>query len=116
MAITGSSTAATVLGTTLGGPTVGAVVGVVSGLVVDGVIDEDTLTDQIESLPVEARSKVLKAHFFWMAIEKLGMWIILAVLGFFLIPLLIGYLIPNRRQRKLEQMAFNDPKITHKDV
>ena len=95
-----------VITTTALGATAGAV-----------LVDEpDSLTDVIDSVPEEERADVLKAHSMWEAIESLGWWIVMAVLAFFLLPLIIGYFIPRGSERRMKQMLFDDPNYTTRDM
>ena len=91
------------------------VVGAIAGAAVVGE-QETTIVDAIESVPEEERADVLKAHSMWEAIESLGWWIVMAVLAFFLLPLLVGYFIPRRSERKMKQMLFDDPNYTSRDL
>ena len=91
------------------------VVGAIAGAAVVGE-QEETIVDVIDSVPEEQRADVLKAHSMWEAIESLGWWIVMAVLAFFLLPLLVGYFIPRRSERKMKQMLFDDPNYTSRDL
>ena len=77
---------------------------------------ETSVVDAIDLVPEEERAGVLKAHEMWAAVESLGYWIIVAVLAFFLLPLLVGYILPNGKQRKMQRMMFDNPDIKHKDL
>ena len=91
------------------------VVGAIAGAAVVGE-QETTIVDAIESVPEEERADVLKAHSMWEAIESLGWWIVMAVLAFFLLPLIVGYFIPRRSERRMKQMLFDDPNYTSRDL
>ena len=91
------------------------VIGAIAGAAVVGP-QETTIVDVIDSVPEEERADVLKAHDMWAAVESLGFWIIAAVLAFFLLPLVVGYFLPNGRERKMKAMLFDHPDIKMKDL
>lgn len=82
----------------------GAAVGAIGG---SAAIGESTQTaiDHIQELPEEDRAAALRWISVWDTIRDLGYWSIFATLAFFLIPMVIGYVLPNGRQRKLEKMV-----------
>ncbi len=104
-AATGLPPIATVAGA-LGGATAGAV-----------LVDEpESTADTISKLPEEERAAALKWLAVWDTVKSLGFYAIGAVLAFFLIPLLIGYFLPNGQHRKLKRMAFDNEDIKMKDI
>ena len=108
-----------------GGAILGAAASVATGLPIAAVVtstavgatagsalvgQKESTLDVLEALPEEERASALKNQNMWEAIEGLGWYAMLGILGFFLIPMLIGYVLPNGKQRKMERDMFNDPK------
>ncbi len=110
----------------LGLPPLGVAAGATVGAAVPAVIipdTEQTINDVIKDVPEEERASVLKAHAIWEAVESLGKWVIAVVAGFFFIPMIIGYFLPNGKQRrqkkemiKIKEMLFDREDIKMKDI
>ena len=106
-----SAVGATVLS---GNPIVGIAVGSAAGAATDAVVEEPTTTTDISDLTPEDQATYLNKSLMWSAIETLGGYTIAAILaGLTIVPAIIGYFLPNSRQRKLEKRAFNDPSCPH---
>ena len=60
-------------------------------------------------VPEEKRAGVAKYQATLDLIKEFGVWIGIGLAAWFFVPLLIGYFLPNGRQRKLHRDAFNDP-------
>ena len=116
---------------TTGGATIGAGVSTAAGLAPLPVIastvvgagtgailvaEPESTVDILEALLEEERVEALKNQQMWEAIESLGWYAVLGIVAFFLIPWLIGYLMPNGKQRKMHKMMFDNPKINMKDL
>lgn len=80
------------------------------------VEEPETTADALEKLPEEERASALKWKVFWEFIESLGYYAFLIVAGLIFIPMLMGYFMPNGKQRKMQRMMFDDPKIKSKDM
>ena len=91
------------------------VIGAIAGA---AVVDErvESVVDQLAAIPEEERADALKWIAVWDTIRSLGYWAIGAVLAFFLLPLLIGYFIPRRSEKRMKAMLFDDPKVKMKDL
>jgi len=100
---------------TLINPVVGIVCGTATGAIVNSVTPIEEKLD-LSEIPEEQRAEVLKNQQMWKMIESLGMWAIAGIAAFFIIPLIIGYFMPNRRQRKLERIAFDRDDIKATDL
>ena len=102
----------------LGGSAVGVASVGAMGLAADYLVNEDSdvVVTTLEALPEAQRGAYLKSMNFWNAFRDLGYFGIGAVFLFFLIPYLMGYLIPTKRRRKLERWAYNNPDIKHEDL
>jgi hypothetical protein len=110
VAATGASATCTLIN-----PVVGFVCGAATGIVVNNAIPIDESPD-LSEIPEEQRAEVLKNQQMWKMIESLGVWAIGGIAAFFIIPLVIGYVMPNRRQRKLERIAFDRDDIKATDL
>ena len=91
------------------------VVGAIAGAAVVGE-PEESVADQLAAIPEEERADALKWITVWETIRSLGYYAIAAVLAFFLLPLLIGYFIPRRSERKMKAMLFDDPNVKMRDL
>ena len=60
-------------------------------------------------VPEEQRAGVAKYQATLDLVKQFGWWIGLGLAAWFFVPLLIGYFLPNGKQRKLQRDAFNDP-------
>ena len=60
-------------------------------------------------VPEEKRAGVAKYQATLDLIKEFGVWIGLGLVAWFFVPLIIGYFLPNGKQRKLHKDAFNDP-------
>ena len=88
------------------------------------LVDEpESVVDQLEALPEEDRAQYAQ----WLSViellRSLGYYAIGAVLAFFLLPMLLGYFIPNGKQRRqkremiqMKEALFDNPNITMKDL
>ena len=110
IAATGASATCTLIN-----PVVGFVCGAATGVVVNNAIPIDE-GPNLSEIPEEQRAEVLKNQQMWKMIESLGVWAIGGIAAFFIIPLIIGYVMPNRRQRKLERIAFDRDDIKATDL
>jgi len=110
VAATGASATCTLIN-----PVVGFICGAATGIVVNNAIPADESPD-LSEIPEEQRAEVLKNQQMWKMIESLGVWAIGGIAAFFIIPLVIGYVMPNRRQRKLERIAFDRDDIKATDL
>lgn len=110
VAATGASATCTLIN-----PVVGFICGAATGIVVNNAIPVDESPD-LSEIPEEQRAEVLKNQQMWKMIESLGVWAIGGIAAFFIIPLVIGYVMPNRRQRKLERIAFDRDDIKATDL
>ena len=77
---------------------------------------EESVVDQLAAVPEEERADALRTLTIINTIKELGYWAIAAVLAFFLIPLLVGYFIPRRSERKMKEMLFDNPDIKMRDL
>jgi len=100
---------------TLINPIVGFVCGAATGVIVNDALPPADGPD-LSEIPEAQRAEVLKNQQMWAMVESLGVWIIAIIGSFFMLPLLLGYLMPNKRQRKLEKLAFNNPNIKSTDL
>ena len=110
-----TSTAAAV-GTTVltGNPMLGMTAGAAAGAATDAIIKEPSKCADISDLSDADKADYLNKSLIWGVLEKLGTYTIIAVLaGLTIIPAIIGYFLPNGRQRKLEKRAFNDPTCNY---
>ena len=82
------------------------------------VVDErvESVVDQLAAIPEEERADSLRTLTIINTIKELGFWAIAAVLAFFLIPLLIGYFIPRRSEKRMKAMLFDNPDVKMKDL
>jgi len=110
IAATGASATCTLIN-----PVVGFVCGSATGALVNSVTPPEDNVD-LTDIPEEQRAEVLKNQQMWKMIESLGVWAIGGIAAFFIIPLIIGYVMPNRRQRKLERIAFDRDDIKATDL
>ena len=113
---TAASVTASALGATIGGPFIGAAAGLAAGVATDAAIAPTNAYEAISSLPEEERASALKAQYLWSTIENLGYWVIVGLVAFFSLPMLVGYFLPNGRQRKLEKLAFDNPNMKSEDL
>ena len=92
---TAASTTAAVVGTAVGGPIVGVVAGGAAGVAADILTPSttETETEVIETIPEEQRADVLKNRDIWMAIETLGVWIIVAFGAAWILPTPLSMLV-----------------------
>ena len=91
------------------------VIGAIAGAAVVGP-QEESVVDQLAAVPEEERADALRTLTIINTIKELGYWAIAAVLAFFLIPLLVGYFIPRRSERKMKEALFDNPDIRMKDL
>ena len=91
------------------------VIGAIAGAAVVGP-QEESVVDQLAAVPEEERADALRTLTLLNTIKDLGYWAIMAVLAFFLIPLLVGYFIPRRSEKKMRDLMFDHPDIKMKDL
>lgn len=100
---TGSSTGAAVVGTAVGGPVLGAAAGVTAGITTEVLVEEPVVVRDISDLPPEEQASIIKTEQWVMFFTTFWKWIVGGVLAWFFFPLIIGYLIPNGRQRMMQK-------------
>ena len=100
-----------------GSPLAGIAIGAGAGVAATEILPpSDTFADTLEAIPEEERAAVLKNHDMWAAVESLGYYALLGVLAFILLPLIVGYVLPNRKQKRMERMLFDDPNYSMRDM
>jgi len=100
--------AGSAVGLPLGGTIFTTVTGAGAGAALVGE-PESTLKDELDALPEDERAEAFKYASRWDAIEDIFMYIVAAGAAMMIIPMVLGYLIPRRREKHLERMLFDDP-------
>jgi hypothetical protein len=112
-----TSTVAAVLGTAVGGPVAGAAAGLAAGATTDATIaPSDKGEIDVSTLPPAQQVEIAK-HMEWTELLiKFWQYFLVAGLAWFFIPMLIGYFIPRKSERKMKEMMFDNPDIKMKDL
>ena len=105
-----AATGAAVVGTAVAGPVGGVIAGTGATVVTSVVTPKSGDGIDLNLVPKEDRAGVAKWDATLTVIEHFGFWIAIGLAGWFLFPLVIGYFLPNGKQRKLMKDAHNDPK------
>ena len=116
----GSSTLGALVSSAVGLPPAGvAAVTLASGVGGATLVDnnvKETIGEVCAAVPNDMRVECVKEQAFIRAIKDWGLYAIYATLGFFIITFMVGYFLPNGKQRRLMKKAIDHPDIKSTDI